>query len=152
MTVTDWKWTRLGEIPVMSKGMIPDPPDEDYVVANEESFEPDSPQQRANLARILAECGARIPTEFAEDHPWRDTPLPAYSFVQANREFREAIMDPGPKVDPGETTWKAWLPIAFATVPPVAGLFFKNGSRFFSDLILLCLASVFLHWSVVAPW
>jgi hypothetical protein len=40
----------------------------------------------------------------------------------------------------------------FAVLPPIAGLIFKNGSLFFSDILLLGLAAVFLHWSVTAPW
>ncbi|KAI1768995.1 hypothetical protein GGR53DRAFT_475237 [Hypoxylon sp. FL1150] len=45
-----------------------------------------------------------------------------------------------------------YLPLALALLPAVAGIFFENGSAFFTDLILLSLAAVFLHWSVTQPW
>ncbi|KAI1312038.1 hypothetical protein F5Y03DRAFT_341169 [Xylaria venustula] len=45
-----------------------------------------------------------------------------------------------------------YIPLTFALLPAIAGLFFENGSAFFTDLILLTLAAVFLHWSVTQPW
>ena len=46
----------------------------------------------------------------------------------------------------------SYLPLIFALLPAVAGIFFQNGASFFTDLILLSLAAVFLHWSVTQPW
>ena len=43
-------------------------------------------------------------------------------------------------------------PLAFAIVPAVAGLFFKNGTAFATDMLLLALAAIFLNWSVRLPW
>ncbi|KAI2630820.1 hypothetical protein GGR54DRAFT_171703 [Hypoxylon sp. NC1633] len=45
-----------------------------------------------------------------------------------------------------------YVPLTIALLPAVAGIFFENGSAFFTDLILLSLAAVFLHWSVTQPW
>ncbi|KAI0481814.1 hypothetical protein F4859DRAFT_436225 [Xylaria cf. heliscus] len=45
-----------------------------------------------------------------------------------------------------------YIPLTLALLPAVAGIFFENGSAFFTDLILLSLAAVFLHWSVTQPW
>ena len=115
-----------------------------------EHFRKEDLNDRPKLIRQLEAANAAEPTRFAEDEPRRRSSV--YSFVQANRDFREVIVDPGPKIEPGEITWKAWLPIGFAVIPPIAGLVFKNGSAFFSDLTLLGLASLFLHWSIVAPW
>ncbi len=115
-----------------------------------EHFHKEDLHDRPRLLRQLEAAQAAVPTKFGEDEPRRRSS--AYSFVEANRDFREVIVDPGPKVEPGEISWKAWLPIAFAVIPPIAGLIFKNGSAFFSDLTLLGLASIFLHWSIVAPW
>lgn len=71
--------------------------------------------------------------------------------TEANKTFQEEIVHPGPS--PLTTrTWVSWLPIVFAALPPIAGLFFKNGAAFCNDLILLGLASVFLHWSITFPW
>ncbi|KAI1828298.1 hypothetical protein F4861DRAFT_535261 [Xylaria intraflava] len=44
------------------------------------------------------------------------------------------------------------IPLTLALLPAVAGIFFENGAAFFTDLILLSLAAVFLHWSVTQPW
>ncbi|KAK3296208.1 uncharacterized protein B0H64DRAFT_165395 [Chaetomium fimeti] len=82
----------------------------------------------------------------------RSSTFSQYSINEAVHDFQEEIADPGPDVNREPTTWKSLLPIIFASVPPIAGLFFTNGSAFFSDLILLFLATVFLHWSITAPW
>ncbi|KAH6841070.1 hypothetical protein B0I37DRAFT_230764 [Chaetomium sp. MPI-CAGE-AT-0009] len=82
----------------------------------------------------------------------RGSTFSQYSINEAVQDFQEEIADPGPDVNRAPTTWKSLLPIMFASVPPIAGLFFTNGSAFFSDLILLFLATVFLHWSITAPW
>ncbi|OTB07976.1 hypothetical protein M426DRAFT_317478 [Hypoxylon sp. CI-4A] len=46
----------------------------------------------------------------------------------------------------------SYIPLTLALLPALAGIFFENGSAFFTDLILLSLAAVFLHWSVTQPW
>lgn len=95
-----------------------------------------------------------------------DSPPPAdyrlrrastFSFSGANQAFQDEIVDPWRQVDhrggsQTTTTFKSVLPVMLAVLPPVAGLFFKNGTAFFSDLTLLVLVTVFLHWSIVAPW
>ncbi|KAI0380964.1 hypothetical protein F5Y04DRAFT_256395 [Hypomontagnella monticulosa] len=45
-----------------------------------------------------------------------------------------------------------YVPLTLALLPALAGIFFENGSAFFTDLILLSIAAVFLHWSVTQPW
>ncbi|KAI0449278.1 hypothetical protein F5B21DRAFT_60010 [Xylaria acuta] len=45
-----------------------------------------------------------------------------------------------------------YIPLTLALLPAVAGVFFENGAAFFTDLILLSLAAIFLHWSVTQPW
>ncbi|KAI9700249.1 MAG: hypothetical protein M1836_002263 [Candelina mexicana] len=49
------------------------------------------------------------------------------------------------------THWHS-VPLAFALLPAVGGLFFNNGSAIITDLTLLGLAAVFLNWSVRLPW
>ncbi|KAI1816204.1 hypothetical protein GGS20DRAFT_255356 [Poronia punctata] len=44
------------------------------------------------------------------------------------------------------------VPIVAALLPAIAGIFFDNGAAFFTDLILLSIAAIFLHWSVTQPW
>jgi hypothetical protein len=43
-------------------------------------------------------------------------------------------------------------PLVFAILPAIGGLLFQNGSAVVTDVLLLALASVFLHWCVMAPW
>ncbi|KAI1346921.1 hypothetical protein F5Y01DRAFT_307923 [Xylaria sp. FL0043] len=45
-----------------------------------------------------------------------------------------------------------YIPLILALLPAIAGLLFENGAAFFTDLILLTLAGIFLHWSVTQPW
>ncbi|KAI1406670.1 hypothetical protein F4819DRAFT_3894 [Hypoxylon fuscum] len=79
-----------------------------------------------------------------------------YSLNDARRDL-EASADellnpskPGPKAT--DKSPFAYVPLTLALLPAVAGIFFENGSAFFTDLILLSLAAVFLHWSVTQPW
>ncbi|OTA93242.1 hypothetical protein M434DRAFT_395793 [Hypoxylon sp. CO27-5] len=51
-----------------------------------------------------------------------------------------------------DTSPLVYIPLTLALLPAVAGIFFENGSAFFTDLTLLSLAAVFLHWSVTQPW
>lgn len=51
-----------------------------------------------------------------------------------------------------ETSSLASLSLAFALLPAIAGALFKNGSSVVTDIMLLGLAGVFLHWSVTQPW
>ncbi|KAF2858168.1 hypothetical protein K470DRAFT_260094 [Piedraia hortae CBS 480.64] len=54
--------------------------------------------------------------------------------------------------EPPFSSWLAVTPLAFALLPALAGLFFPNGSAFVTDLLLLSLAAVFMHWSIRFPW
>ena len=52
---------------------------------------------------------------------------------------------------PGSTTWHS-IPLAFAVVPALAGAFLEKGESFMTDVLLLLLAGIFLHWLVKFPW
>ncbi|KAI0128740.1 hypothetical protein BJ170DRAFT_622777 [Xylariales sp. AK1849] len=56
------------------------------------------------------------------------------------------------RTDPSEKHPYAAAPLVLALLPAVGGLLFKGGSEFFTDVILLGLAAIFLHWSVTQPW
>ncbi len=49
------------------------------------------------------------------------------------------------------THWHS-TPLAFAILPAVGGLLFRNGSAFITDILLLVLAAVFMNWSIRLPW
>lgn len=75
------------------------------------------------------------------------------SLNEARRNLEEDILNPSVMHDErhGGSSW-ASLPLAFALLPAVGGLFFKNGGALVTDIMLLGLAAVFLHWSVTQPW
>ena len=49
------------------------------------------------------------------------------------------------------THWHS-TPLAFAILPAAAGLLFKNGSAFITDILLIVLAAIFMNWSIRLPW
>lgn len=51
-----------------------------------------------------------------------------------------------------ESSSLASLSLAFALLPAIAGALFKNGHSVITDIMLLGLSGVFLHWSVTQPW
>ncbi|RDA87989.1 hypothetical protein CP532_3454 [Ophiocordyceps camponoti-leonardi (nom. inval.)] len=62
---------------------------------------------------------------------------------------------PPPASGPPPTTGKSTVAsasLAFALLPAIAGVFFKDGHAVVTDIMLLALAGVFLHWSVTQPW
>lgn len=50
-----------------------------------------------------------------------------------------------------ESHWHS-APLVLALLPAIAGIFFRDGSAFVTDVTLLALAAVFLNWSVRLPW
>ena len=55
------------------------------------------------------------------------------------------------KEDDEVTHWHS-TPLAFAILPAIGGLLFKNGSAFVTDVLLLVLAAIFMNWSIRLPW
>lgn len=50
-----------------------------------------------------------------------------------------------------ESHWHS-APLVLALLPAIAGVLFKNGSVFVTDVTLIVLAGIFLNWSVRLPW
>lgn len=50
-----------------------------------------------------------------------------------------------------ESHWQS-APLALALLPAIAGVLFRDGSAFVTDVTLLGLAAIFLNWSVRLPW
>jgi len=57
----------------------------------------------------------------------------------------------GQEEDHEVTHWHS-TPLAFAILPALGGLLFKNGSAFVTDALLLGLAAIFMNWSIRLPW
>ncbi|KAL3964615.1 hypothetical protein ACCO45_001619 [Purpureocillium lilacinum] len=82
-------------------------------------------------------------------------PRRSSNFSDYSSEARD-ILNPraqaGSEVPVPESSSLASLSLAFALLPAVAGALFKNGQAVVTDVMLLGLAAVFLHWSVTQPW
>ncbi|KAI0887135.1 uncharacterized protein GGS22DRAFT_156245 [Annulohypoxylon maeteangense] len=77
-----------------------------------------------------------------------------YSLSDARRDLEtsaDELLNPS-KSSKADKSPFVYVPLTLALLPALAGIFFENGSAFFTDLILLSLAAVFLHWSVTQPW
>ncbi|KAL1870535.1 hypothetical protein VTK73DRAFT_2609 [Phialemonium thermophilum] len=83
----------------------------------------------------------------------RSSTYSEYSLNEAQRNLQEDILNPsGASLVTHENSNWAAVPLAFAILPAIAGLFFKNGGSVITDAMLLGLAAIFLHWSVTQPW
>ncbi|KAM7201025.1 hypothetical protein V8F20_005034 [Naviculisporaceae sp. PSN 640] len=82
----------------------------------------------------------------------RSSTFSDYSLSEARRNFDQDIIDPGKEHQDEEDSRWASLPLAFAIVPAIGGIMFKNGSAMVTDVILLGLASIFLNWTLRSPF
>ncbi|OAA55588.1 hypothetical protein SPI_08272 [Niveomyces insectorum RCEF 264] len=86
-------------------------------------------------------------------------PRRSSTFSEYSQEARD-LLNPTPLVASTEAALRhgqptsRWdtLPLAFALLPAVGGLLVQGGSAFVTDLLLLALGGIFLHWSVTQPW
>jgi hypothetical protein len=86
--------------------------------------------------------------------PRRSSNFSDYSLGEARDLLNPKVPTSGqlsPAADP-ESSSLASLSLAFALLPAVGGALFKNGSAVITDVMLLGLAGIFLHWSVTQPW
>jgi hypothetical protein len=82
-----------------------------------------------------------------------------YSLNEARKTFQESTDDlllPKPSATGRESShepshWDS-APLAFALLPALGGMLFKNGSSVITDIMILGLAAIFLNWSVRLPW
>lgn len=86
----------------------------------------------------------------------RSSNISDYSLSEARRSLRDELLNPRPAgvkvADAHEEPGWSSFPLAFALLPAVAGMVFKNGSAVVTDVMLLGLSAIFLHWSVTQPW
>lgn len=82
-----------------------------------------------------------------------------FSLNEARKNFRNSTDDlllptpthPQLQVKHESSHWDS-APLAFALLPAIGGMLFKNGSSVITDITLLGLAAIFLNWSVRIPW
>lgn len=87
--------------------------------------------------------------------PRRSSNFSDYSINEARSILnpqRKATASPDGGDSSPESSSLAGLSLAFALLPALAGALFKNGGAVTTDIMLLGLAGVFLHWSVTQPW
>jgi hypothetical protein len=85
--------------------------------------------------------------------PRRSSNFSEYSLNEA-RDILNPQARRGASTEPllPESSSLASLSLAFALLPAISGALFKNGGAIVTDIMLLGLAGVFLHWSVTQPW
>ncbi|QSZ30547.1 hypothetical protein DSL72_000101 [Monilinia vaccinii-corymbosi] len=89
----------------------------------------------------------------------RSSNFSEYSLNELNKNLRDStddILFPRPSDLKGEDNhdsshWDS-VPLAFALLPAIGGLFFTNGSSVITDVMLLGFAAILLNWSVRVPW
>lgn len=86
----------------------------------------------------------------------RSATLSEFSFTDAHRSFRDGtdnILNPrvAEQQDEGSSILSS-LPLAFALLPALFGIFFEGGSAIITDVMLLGLVFIFLRYTVVQPW
>jgi hypothetical protein len=96
-------------------------------------------------------------TETSSSPSFEGPPRRSSNFSELSLNEARDILNPQP-IGRGVTTTTeessslASLSLAFGILPALAGVIFKNGSAVATDVMLLGLAGIFLHWSVTQPW
>ncbi|EGZ71893.1 hypothetical protein NEUTE2DRAFT_139007 [Neurospora tetrasperma FGSC 2509] len=109
--------------------------------------------QPAQLRRRLVNSQSTLGTSFGEFRR-RSSTFSDYSLDAARRNLHHEILNPAASFDSDEhgASESSLMPLAFALLPAVAGMFHNKGSDFITDIILIVLAAIFLHWSLTVPW
>ncbi|TFB06102.1 hypothetical protein CCMA1212_002030 [Trichoderma ghanense] len=84
--------------------------------------------------------------------PRRSSNFSEYSLSEARDILNPRPYPQGEQVSTYEASPLASLSLAFALLPAIAGVLFQNGTSVATDIMLLGLAAIFLHWSVTQPW
>jgi len=88
----------------------------------------------------------------SEALPRRSSNFSEYSLSEARDILNPRPHALGEQPSHHESSPLAFLSLAFAFLPAVAGVFFQNGTSVVTDIMLLGLAAILLHWSVTQPW
>ena len=119
---------------------------------------PPSAAVRHRLPQRQASSHEASPSPRPSLYPRRRSSLLSFSSLEDLRQsFNEDIINPKTVNhrnlgDDEEITHWHSTPLAFAILPALGGLFFKDGSAFITDVLLLGLAAIFMNWSIRLPW
>ncbi|KAH7170368.1 hypothetical protein EDB81DRAFT_162173 [Dactylonectria macrodidyma] len=109
------------------------------------------PSLHISMHSPFADASASSPA--VEAFPRRSSNFSEYSLSEARDLLNPQPMGRGSdQLQTSDSSSLASLSLAFALLPALAGVLFKNGSAVVTDVMLLGLAGVFLHWSVTQPW
>ncbi|KAK9370179.1 hypothetical protein V1509DRAFT_616949 [Lipomyces kononenkoae] len=69
-------------------------------------------------------------------------------------QIREPKMPHAPALAPDLDDGNPWtyLPLVFALCPAFVGIFVTNGNKAVTDVLLLCIMTMYLHWLVKVPY
>lgn len=108
--------------------------------------------EQAQLRRRTMNPQSTPETPFGEFRR-RSSTFSDYSLDAARRNLQHQILNPASFAsDEQGASESSTMPLAFALLPAVAGMFHHKGSDFITDIIMIVLAAVFLHWSLTVPW
>ncbi|KAK3340492.1 hypothetical protein B0H65DRAFT_261222 [Neurospora tetraspora] len=112
----------------------------------------DEGSQQAQLRRRTINPQSTPETPFGQFRR-RSSTFSDYSLDAARRNLQHEILNPASFAsDEQGPSESSTMPLAFALLPAVAGMFHHKGSDFITDIIMIVLAAVFLHWSLTVPW
>ncbi|KAJ4415758.1 hypothetical protein N0V85_002583 [Neurospora sp. IMI 360204] len=112
----------------------------------------DEGSQQAQLRRRTINPQSTPETPFGQVRR-RSSTFSDYSLDAARRNLQHEILNPASFAsDEQGPSESSTMPLAFALLPAVAGMFHHKGSDFITDIIMIVLAAVFLHWSLTVPW
>lgn len=124
-------------------------------MTGEESFSSPTVRKRPVSWQPASATATESNSQKFEPPRRRSSTFSDYSLNETRRSLNDDIINPtGAGLDFGPAGQSSWgsLALAFALLPAVGGLVFEEGSAIVTDVLLLGLAAVFLHWSVKQPW
>ncbi|KAI1263945.1 hypothetical protein F5Y18DRAFT_391936 [Xylariaceae sp. FL1019] len=120
------------------------------------SSSPEFPLRRAATASypcVRRRIPSTNPPSSAENHTSADLRRRSSTYSDLRETSADELLNPSKSdTDTIATSHFVYIPLILALLPALAGIFFENGAAFFTDLTLLSIAALFLHWSVTQPW
>lgn len=141
-----------------SSSRPPDPPTRAATTGSTTATLPPSAAARQRLPHRPTSHQDASPSPRPDPLLRRRSSLLSFSSIEdATHAFTDDLIHPrtgNRRNGNGEDELTHWhsSPLAFAILPALGGLMFKNGSAFVTDILLLGLAAIFMNWSIRLPW